>query len=142
MTDKFDGGEDLITRHVKRKRQVQPIDLIHAGIIRPPLDLQAEYTPEENNPSGKTFPLSATSQRDGTLRVKDRVYRSVSMAASMAQQPFHTKPHGHSKHEINGWVFWSFRDPQTARLHKLDDLRVRYLLKKGYLLEGECEVYL
>jgi len=142
MTDKVDEREDRITRHVKRKRQVQPIDLIHAGMISPPLDIEAEYTPEENNPSGKTFHLSATIQRDGSVRVRDRVYRSVSMAASMAQQPFHTKPHGHSKHEINGWLFWSFRDPQTGRLQRLDDLRVRYLLKKGYLSEGEWEVYL
>jgi hypothetical protein len=74
--------------------------------------------------------VSAIIQRDGNVRVKDRVYGSVSMAAAMAQQPFHTKPGGLIKHEINGWVFWSFRDPQTDRLHKLDDLRQRYLLEK------------
>jgi hypothetical protein len=130
MADEFDIIRDLLKPHLKRKYQVRLMDLIHAGIIRPPLDIEADYTPEENNPSGKSFHVSAIIQRDGNVRVKDRVYGSVSMAAAMAQQPFHTKPGGLIKHEINGWVFWSFRDPQTDRLHKLDDLRQRYLLEK------------
>ena len=125
-----DDFDDLMERMVEgpkarkqRSQQVRIPDLIHAGLITPPMDLEADYTPHENNPTGKTFPLTATIQRDGSLKVGDGVCNSVSEAASMAQQPYHTKPQSNEKLNVNGWVFWSFRDPNTGELRKIDELR-------------------
>jgi len=124
--------EELIAEseaHKWQKQQVRLPHLIHAGLITPPMDLEADYTPEENNPTRKSFRLKATIRRDGSLKVNDRVYGSVSMAASMAQQPFHTKPQSQQKPEVNGWEFWSFRDPNTGVLRKIDALRDEYVTK-------------
>jgi hypothetical protein len=122
-------SDDEYRRWEKEEQAVRLPDLINAGLIVPPMNLEAEYTPEENNPTGKIYQLKATVQRDGTLKVGDRIYRSVSMAASMAQQPFHATPQGHEKHDVNGWHFWMFRDPRTGTLRKIDVLRDDYLTK-------------
>ena len=117
---------EMLAEDKRRAEQVRIPQLIQAGLIRPPMTLEADYTPDKDNPAGETHQLEATIQRDGSLRVKDGVYQSVSMAASMAIQPFLTKPQSNQKPQVNGWVFWSFRDPNTGRLWELNELRYEY----------------
>ncbi len=47
----------------------------------------------------------------------------------MAQQPLHTKPQSYEKHKVNGWEFWSFRDPKTGNLRKIDEMRSEYVTR-------------
>ncbi len=39
----------------RRRQQVGLSDLIYSGLITPPMDLEADYTPDENNPTRNTF---------------------------------------------------------------------------------------
>ena len=127
MDSEQDEFDELLAASVAEARCSKGIRLAHlidAGLIDPPLCLEADYTPESGT---KTFHLTATIRNDGRVVVNDVPYRSLSMAASMAQQRFHAKPQGHEKHEINGWEFWRFRDTATRTLQPIDLLRRRYV---------------
>ncbi len=137
MSDEDDLLEELtklceeMSARKTREQQVGILDLIRAGLIAPPLPLEADYTPQENNPSRTTYRLHAVIQRDGSLKVGDGLYTSVSMAASMAQQRFHAKPQGFEKHEVNGWEFWTFKDPDSGLERKIAELRADYIRREA-----------
>lgn len=120
-----------VGRTKKAAQQVRIFELIREGLIIPPVELWADYTPDENNPARKTYRLRATILRDGALKVDDRIYRSLSMAASMAQQRIGAKPQVSEKNQVNGWEFWSFRDPGTGSERKIADVRQEYIRKTG-----------
>jgi len=82
------------------------------------LDLEREY---------KGVHLKAAIQEDGTVVVDGKPYESLSTAAGMARKSVIGAPPGRPYPQTNGWSFWRFQDPQTAKLLEIDVLRQKYL---------------
>ena len=93
-------------------------NLIEAGIITPPLDIQRKY---------KGALLKGTIGKDGKVVWDGTPYDSTSTAAGMARKSVIGSPAGRRYPQTNGWGFWQYQDPDTGRLLVLDVLRQRYL---------------
>ena len=89
-----------------RGRRITLLDLINAGLIQTPLEL-------EGHSKGESY--WAQVESDGTMVWHGRPYNAPSSAASVAV--------GYSE---DGWRFWQFRD-QDGQLKYLDELRKRYV---------------
>jgi len=101
---------------------VELTDLIAAGLIRAPLDLENTY---------RKTPLKATVQASGAVIYGGASYDSLSTAAGMARKSIIGAPPGHKYPQTNGWTFWKYHDPQTGGLKEIDALRQAYLKKYG-----------
>ncbi len=102
-------------------RQVSLQDLIHAGLICPPLQLVKEY---------KGAHLSATVQADGTVQVDGKSYDSVSTAAAMARKAVLGLGPDERAPATNGWTFWQYRNESLGDLEEIDRLRSRFIYNK------------
>lgn len=100
---------------------IQVSDLIQAGLIEPPFELETEY---------KGRRLSATVQTDGKVLVEGEIYDSLSTAAGMARKTVIGAPPGREYPQTNGWSFWKYRNAITGNLEEIDLLRQRYLNKR------------
>jgi hypothetical protein len=100
---------------------VEVADLIKAGLIRLPMELEKNY---------KGVHLTATIQVDGLIVFGGHSYGSPSMAAAMARKTIIGAPPGRPYPSTNGWIFWKYRDPMTGDLREIDILRQRYLEQK------------
>lgn len=109
-----------------KKKPVTPAgitlaDLIRAGIIEPPLDIERDY-------KGKH--LSALIQANGTVVFAGASYDSLSTAGGMARKsvlgPSGKRPYP----QTNGWTFWRYRDQTTGELRDVDHLRKQYQAQK------------
>jgi hypothetical protein len=90
-------------------------DLIRAGTIRPPLDLETTY-------EGRR--LTARIEADGTVTWDGTRFDSLSTAAGMARKSVIGAPPGREYPPTNGWTFWRHRD-EDGRLAFVDVLRHR-----------------
>jgi hypothetical protein len=89
-------------------------DLIDAGLIKSPLELEREY---------KGARLVATILPDGRVSFGGQSYGSLSTAAGMARKSIVGAPKGKPFPATNGWAFWQFRDPTTGELLQVDTIR-------------------
>ena len=101
---------------------VQVADLIHAGLINPPLELERDY---------KGVHLKATIQQDGRVVFDSEGYDSLSTAAGIARKSVIGAPPGRLYPQTNGWTFWKYADPETGTLEEIDLLRQRYLARSS-----------
>ena len=93
--------------------------LIAAGLIQPPLELERVYKGRE---------LRATVKPSGEVSFASSTYRSLSIAAGVARASVIGPPEGRAYHQTNGWTFWRYRAGDGS-LHSMDDLRQRFLAK-------------
>lgn len=105
-------------RKPRSTTRVQVSDLIEAGIIIPPLELERRY---------KGIHLTATIQQDGRVAFNGQPYNSLSTAAGMSRKSVIGTPPGHPYPQTNGWTFWRYRDLETGSLTEINVLRQRYL---------------
>jgi predicted type IV restriction endonuclease len=89
------------------QRGVTMADLIAAGIITAPLDLEVSF---------KGQPLRAQVSADGSVVYDGRSFASPSLAGAAAVE----------RPTCNGWIFWRYRDPSDGQLKLIDTLRERY----------------
>jgi len=106
-------------RHVGDKtpwRHVTLADLISAGAIRPPLDIETTY---------RRHHLAAQIGADGGVTWNGARFDSLSTAAGMARKSIIGAPPGREYPQTNGWTFWRFRDAD-GNLAFVDILRKRH----------------
>lgn len=103
-----------------RRPQVEAslTDLIDAGMLRPPVKLETQY---------KGGRLQATVEQDGTVVFDGKRYSSLSTAGGMARKSVIGAPPGRPYPQTNGWTFWKYLDPSSAKILELDSLRQKYL---------------
>jgi len=85
-------------------------ELIDAGIIKPPLELERTY-------QGQRF--TARVEDDGSVFFDGQRYASLSVAGAMARAQALKSS---SYKATNGWIFWHFRD-ERGKLVSIDVLR-------------------
>jgi hypothetical protein len=91
-------------------------DLIHAGLLRPPVALEREY-------KGKR--LTARIEPDGSVTCLGKTYDSLSMAGSIARDSVEQVREDGRPPATNGWTFWKTRDA-SGELAEVDVFRQRY----------------
>ena len=94
--------------------RVSLADLITAGVIAPPLELETTY---------KKVHLTATVDANGKVIFGGTAYGSPSAAGGAARGSVLGSPAGGPFPATDGWRFWQFRDPRTGALRPLDELR-------------------
>jgi hypothetical protein len=97
-------------------RTVTLQDLITAGLVTPPLDLNKTY---------KGCLFTARIAADGKVLWNGKEYSSLSTAAAFARASIVGIPPGRKYPHTNGWVFWEFVDAE-GQSRPLDVLRQRY----------------
>jgi Restriction Enzyme Adenine Methylase Associated len=80
-------------------------DLIQAGLIRPPLQIERTY---------KGVHLTGVVQQDGKVEFGGQIYDSLSTAAGMARRSVIGSPTGRPYPQTNGWTFWMYRSENDA----------------------------
>jgi predicted type IV restriction endonuclease len=104
-------------KKTKAQVGVKLTDLINAGLLKPPLDVECLY---------RKTKLKAIVQADGTVIFGGESYDSLSTAATMARKSVVGELFA-----SNGWTFWKYHDPQTGQLKEIDTLRQHFLEKQG-----------
>ena len=94
------------------------INLIRAGLIQPPLDLETDY---------KEVHLKAVIQGDGSVVFNGESYNSLTTAGGRARRSVLGGPRTRPPPPTNGWTFWKYRDLGTGKLLAMSVLRQRYL---------------
>lgn len=94
--------------------------LIDAGLVRVPLDLEHRY---------KGTPLSARIEGPDRISFAGKVYDSVSTAGGMARKSVVGSPAGRAYPQTNGWTFWEYRT-SDGELRQLDELRRQFHERK------------
>jgi hypothetical protein len=94
-------------------------NLIHAGLIKPPLRIERKY---------RDVHLTAVVRQDGKIEFDGQGYDSLSTAAGMARKSVIGSPAGHSFPQTNGWTFWMYADDGVLR--EIDQLRQSYLAQR------------
>ncbi|MFX0201970.1 MAG: hypothetical protein ACFFCW_38150, partial [Candidatus Hodarchaeota archaeon] len=101
---------------------VKVSDLIQAGLITPPMELERKY---------KGVYLKAAIHQDGSLVFDGEHYSSLSTAGGIARKSVIGAPPGREYPQTNGWTFWKYQDTETGKLEEVDLLRQRYLKTIG-----------
>jgi hypothetical protein len=96
--------------------EVSLLQLIGAGLIAPPLDLERTYLGHR---------VTARVEADGRVWCLGQRYESLSTAGGVARASVPGAPTGRPFPQTNGWSFWRFRD-SNGRLQPIDALRERY----------------
>ncbi len=101
-------------------RGVSLDQLIDAGLVRAPLDLEHRYKGAE-----------LTARIEGASRVvfAGQPYDSLSLAGGMARKSIVGSPPGRDYPQTNGWTFWQYRRTDGT-LGLLDDLRREFHERK------------
>jgi hypothetical protein len=107
-----------LPRQPPKRASVQVSDLIQAGLVMPPMELEKRY---------KGTILTATVQQDGSIVFEGQAYNSLSTAAGMARKSIIGAPPGREYPQTNGWTFWRYRDSETGVVEQIDALRQQYL---------------
>ena len=81
-------------------RRVTLAQLIEAGMVRLPFDLQHRYKGRE---------LTARIESVDRIIFGDRAFESVSLAGGMARKSVVGAPPGREYPQTNGWTFWEYR---------------------------------
>lgn len=90
-------------------------DLIKAGLIAPPLELERKY---------KGANLKATILPDGSVMFEGKKYNSLSTAGANARK---SVVGSISNLQVNGWTFWKFKDKKSGKMIYIGNLRGLYL---------------
>lgn len=101
-------------------RHVTLQDLIRAGSVQPPLDLETTYKGQR---------LVARIEPGGTVTWNGTTYDSLSTAGGMARKSVVGAPPGREYPQTNGWGFWRVRDTGGS-LVLLDVLRQRHFTRR------------
>jgi hypothetical protein len=115
--------QDASQARLERKRGtprmlgVTLLDLINAGMLKPPLTLSVRY---------KGRQLEADLLADGAIGVQGKRYESCSKAGGAAV----SLVTGRQKTSVDGWKFWHYRD-ESGELVPLDKARQEYLRRKA-----------
>ncbi len=87
------------------------IDLIAAGIIRPPVEIEVTF---------KARRFTATINADGMIQSNGGSYSSLSHAGGMVRNEVNGPPAGGQPYwSTNGWTFWRYKDPASGQLQPL-----------------------
>lgn len=97
-------------------REVTLQDIIGAGLVRLPIEIQKDY---------KGHHLVGRITAEGNATWGGREYSSLSTAAGMARASIIGTPPGRKFPQTNGWTFWQFVDTDDS-VKPLDVLRQRY----------------
>jgi hypothetical protein len=97
-------------------REVTLQDIIGAGLVKLPLEIQKDY---------KGHHLVGRITASGTAEWEGREYDALSAAAGMARASIVGTRPGQKYPPTNGWTFWQFVDAD-GRVKPLDELRRRY----------------
>jgi len=103
------------------RQDVSMQDLLAAGLIRPPLELEKTY---------KGHRLTARLEADGRIACLGQTFDSPSTSAGVARASIIGTPPGQTYQPTNGWVFWQFKDDDGS-IQQLDILRQRYRSAAG-----------
>lgn len=96
-------------------------DLIDAGLIAPPLELETTYL-------GAT--LTAIVNSDASVVFQNQSFESLSVAAGMARKSVKGQPpDGRAYWQTNGWTFWKYRDRATGEWVEIDRLRREFVAR-------------
>jgi predicted type IV restriction endonuclease len=93
-------------------RGVTMADLLAAGIVSAPLDLEVTF---------KGRRLRAQVTADGGVLYDGRRFASPSQAGAAAV----------GRPTCNGWIFWRYRDPVDGQVKLIDTLRTQYAAAPG-----------
>lgn len=96
---------------------VSVLDLIQAGLLRPPVSLECHY---------KGRDLHAEIQPDGSVLFEGKKYHSLSTAAGMARATIIGHKPGRNFPQTNGWTFWKCRG-SSGSLVEVDSARQEFL---------------
>jgi predicted type IV restriction endonuclease len=94
-------------------RHVTLAQLIDAGFVRVPLDLERRY---------RGVSLAARIEAGDRIVVGGSAFDSLSTAGGMARKSVPGSPTRQPHPQTNGWTFWQYR-ATDGTLHPLDDLR-------------------
>lgn len=94
-------------------RGVTLSQLIDAGLVRVPLDIEHRYRGSQ---------LVARIEDAGRIVFESSVYDSLSTAGGMARKSIVGSPPGREYPQTNGWTFWEYRTLDGTR-RLLDNLR-------------------
>ncbi len=93
-------------------------DLVGSGLVAFPLALERRY---------KGAKLEAVIDVSGQVVVDGMAYTSPSTAAGMARKKIIGARPGRKYPQTNGWTFWKYRDPASADLKELNELRKQFV---------------
>ena len=110
----YGGGVTKALGEHPEHKGVHVRDLIRAGLLKPPLELERLY---------KGVVLKATVQADGSIMFDGESYSSLSTAAGMARKTVIGAPPGRRYPQTNGWIFWRYRNLENGKLEAVDVLR-------------------
>ena len=96
------------------------LDLINAGLLRPPMTLVARYKGRE---------LEADLSPDGDVSFQGKRYKSCSMAGGAAI----AAASGRKTASADGWKFWRYRE-NSGNVVRLDKVRQEYLQIRGEVI--------
>jgi hypothetical protein len=94
-------------------RRITLADVIAAGLVRVPLDVEHKY---------RGVDLRARIEGPGRIVFQGQPYDSLSTAGGVARKSVAGSFPGRDIPQTNGWTFWQFRS-NDGRLPALDDLR-------------------
>jgi hypothetical protein len=101
-------------------RHVTLGQLINAGLVRVPLDIEHRYHGTQ---------LAARIEHESRIVFKGNAYDSLSTAGGMARKSVVGSPPGRDFPQTNGWTCGQFRGPDGT-LRVLDDLRREFHERK------------
>lgn len=101
-------------------------DLITAGLLRAPLELEKTYR-------GKR--LTARVERDGSVSFDGKSYEAISTAAGMARAKVLGTPSSEKPPATNGWTFWLFKNAD-GQLQEIGNLRQQHLRQQKLKIVG------
>ena len=108
-------------------RHVTLDQLINAGLVRVPFDIEHRYRGAD---------LVARIEDARRIVFQGSTYESLSLAGGVARKSVVGSPAGRDIPSTNGWTFWQFRSPDGT-LRVLDDLRREFHERKVVsLLDG------
>ncbi|MFH1833385.1 MAG: hypothetical protein ABH877_00050 [bacterium] len=111
------GRSDRDTGRQEDARKVKLRHLIAGRLIRPPLQIEAEF---------RDHRFTATVDRDGNVIYDGHSYGSPSAAGGMAKKTIIRAPKGKPYPATDGWTFWRYRTP-GGELRQIDQLRDDYV---------------
>ena len=119
-------GVSTRTKHLRKTPVAVPVgvvDLISAGLIKPPFEIETTYIDVN---------LRAFIRESGEVEFGGLTYPSLSECAGMARNSVKGPPSdGRKFYQTNGWTFWKYRDERTGKLVVVDELRKKYLALKS-----------
>lgn len=113
-----DYGARAASEEVERGTRVRICDLIAAGIVVPPVEIEATF---------KGHRLTAKIADDGLIHFDCATYSSPSHAGGFAKNKVNGPPSDGSEYwSTAGWRFWRYRDLATSELEPIAKWREQF----------------